>query len=286
MKQAFLIIAHNEYQILNLLIKLLDHKQSDIYILIDKKSQLPQNITVKYSNLFFLSNRVDIRWGDISQIKAELLLFQEAFNKGPYLYYHLLSGVDLPIKPIDYIISFFQENNGKEFVGYTNNNNWKERVYRYHFFTKYYRETKGIKALIIHKLRHYLENIINTLVKRKRNKIYYKGCNWCSITNNFCKYLLLTNKDILKEYKYTKCCDEIFIQTVLQYSPYKQNIYSMIDEYEGCMRLIDWDRGNPYVWGKDLNDFEIIKSSNKLFARKFNYKTISFLYNINENHTN
>ena len=33
------------------------------------------------------------------------------------------------------------------------------------------------------------------------------------------------------------------------------------------MRLIDWKRGNPYVWHKD--DFGILINSDRLFARKF-----------------
>ena len=39
-----------------------------------------------------------------------------------------------------------------------------------------------------------------------------------------------------------------------------------MDEYEGNMRLIDWDRGNPYVWKSE--DIDEILQSNKLFARK------------------
>ena len=35
----------------------------------------------------------------------------------------------------------------------------------------------------------------------------------------------------------------------------------------GCMRLIDWKRGNPYVW--TLADKEELEQSNRLFARKF-----------------
>ena len=35
-----------------------------------------------------------------------------------------------------------------------------------------------------------------------------------------------------------------------------------------CARLIDWERGNPYVFRKE--DFALIKSSPAMFARKFN----------------
>lgn len=117
MKHAFLIIAHSQYDILKVLVELLDHPNSDIFILIDKKSPLPKNLICRFSTLHLLSKRIDIRWGDISQIKAELLLFKAALSFGGYSYYHLLSGVDLPIKPLNYIFDFFKRNDGKEFVG-------------------------------------------------------------------------------------------------------------------------------------------------------------------------
>lgn len=72
---------------------------------------------IKYSILvpsskgkfFFVKKRMDIRWGDISSIKLEFKLFRMAYENGPYMYYHLLSGVDLPIKSQDYIHEFFKK---------------------------------------------------------------------------------------------------------------------------------------------------------------------------------
>lgn len=71
-------------------------------------------------------------------------------------------------------------------------------------------------------------------------------------------------------FNHTFCPDEIFLQTVLWNSPYKNNIYDYEDEYHSCLRYIDWKRGEPYIWKE--NDFdELINSTNKcFFARKFN----------------
>lgn len=61
MKHAFLIIAHSQYELLSVLVNLLDHPNNDIYILIDKKASLPSKdlLTVNKSNLFLL----DKKWG-------------------------------------------------------------------------------------------------------------------------------------------------------------------------------------------------------------------------------
>ena len=97
MRHAFLILAHNEFQILRILLSMLDDERNDIYLHIDKKvvlGSLEQDLfRLAKARLFVLEQRLDVRWGDISVVKAELLLLETASMKGPYDYYHLLSGV-------------------------------------------------------------------------------------------------------------------------------------------------------------------------------------------------
>ena len=40
--------------------------------------------------------------------------------------------------------------------------------------------------------------------------------------------------------------------------------------YRGHMRLIDWRRGNPYVWRDE--DYDELIHSDRIFARKFSSK--------------
>lgn len=81
-----------------------------------KNVNYPPLIELKYSNIHVFK-KVDVGWGEDSQIECEMFLFNEAYKKGPFDYYHLLSGVDLPLKSNDYIHDFFDQNKGKEFVG-------------------------------------------------------------------------------------------------------------------------------------------------------------------------
>lgn len=64
MKHAYCIIAHSEPEILNILIKMIDDVRNDIYLLIDKKTDICiySNIKTNYSALIYVP-RVDIRWG-------------------------------------------------------------------------------------------------------------------------------------------------------------------------------------------------------------------------------
>lgn len=98
MKFAYLILAHHNFSQLQLLLDLLDDKRNDIYVHIDKKIKETVVLNTVKSKLYCVEDRVNVAWGDISQIKAEYKLFRMAFNNGPYDYYHLISGDDLPIK--------------------------------------------------------------------------------------------------------------------------------------------------------------------------------------------
>ena len=113
-KHAYLIICHNNFEILEMLIKAIDHKRNDIYIHIDKKCKNVPFEKIKqlpvYSKINF-TKRNSITWGDYSQIKAELTLLKSAIAN-EYKYYHLISGVDFCLKSQEEIHSFFDENEG------------------------------------------------------------------------------------------------------------------------------------------------------------------------------
>ena len=56
-------------------------------------------------------------------------------------------------------------------------------------------------------------------------------------------------------------------------SPYKDNLYhpEFDNDYQACVRYIDWNRGAPYVFRRD--DYEELMASTCMFARKFDEKT-------------
>lgn len=62
-----------------------------------------------------VSTRIDVRWGDSSMLEAEFILFKEA-SKTYHDFYHLLSGVDLAIKPLSVIHDFFDKHSNEIFM--------------------------------------------------------------------------------------------------------------------------------------------------------------------------
>lgn len=270
MKHAYLIIAHGSIPLLKQLIALVDDKRNDIFIHVDAKLNVLPDLRSRYSKLEFTPIRIDVRWGDKSLVEVELLLFETAQAAGPYKYYHLLSGADLPVKSQDYIHDTCDKLAGKEFVGFVKESvSDLARVNKFHLFTKHYKSNNIFEKIFWKTLRAICETVVNVVVpKRKFEQEFKKGCNWVSITEDFCKYLVTRKNDILHIYRYSQYCDEVFLQTELWNSPFRTKIYDLKDEYHSCLREIDWMRGNPYVW-KTKEDFEYLIKSESFFARKF-----------------
>ena len=66
-KHAYMIIAHNEFDLLETLVRLLDDPRNDLYIHIDAKVQDFDfdrfRGLVRYSGLYFTTKRVSVTWG-------------------------------------------------------------------------------------------------------------------------------------------------------------------------------------------------------------------------------
>jgi hypothetical protein len=73
--------------------------------------------------------------------------------------------------------------------------------------------------------------------------------------------------DIRRLFHHTLCPDEIFLQTIIWNSPFRERLFNTDDAQYGSMRAIDWQRGNPYIWQK--TDMDYLIGSPYLFARKF-----------------
>lgn len=109
-------------------------------------------------------------------------------------------------------------------------------------------------------------------IDRTKGIKFQKGTNWFSITDGFARYVCSRRDYVEKTFRNTVCGDEIFLQTLLHNSDFRKNLYhpQYDNSQEAIMRLIDWNRGNPYVFREA--DFAEIKSSPMLWARKFDCK--------------
>ena len=275
-KHAYLIMAHRDDATFRTLVSLLDNEYNDIYIHMDKKVK-KYNIKeieqlVKKSHIYHIE-RAKVSWGGYSLINCELNLLNSAVKNGKYQYYHLLSGQDLPLKTQKYIHNFFEKNKGKEFISFRSKEfTYQDRVLYFHPL----QELLKRKNIRLAKISSMLQK---PFVKRNNHISFQKGANWFSITNNLAQYVLNNRTWIKKHFKQTICADEIFLQTLIINSDFKNNLYlkDYKDDWNSHMRYIDWNRGSPYTFKS--SDFDELVKSKALFARKFDSNIDSSIVN-------
>lgn len=272
-KHAYLIMAHTQPELLKKLLMLLDDERNDIYLHIDSKAtDFPIEETAKIAQKAkcTFTERTDVKWGSYSQIHCEMVLLKKA-TETEHAYYHLLSGMDLPIKSQEEIHQFFELHEGLEFVDEDLPQISEAALSRVRYSHRFYGkagsatdvlgalETKGQKLFGIDRTKKY------------NDIIFQKGRNWFSITHGLAKLVVQKEAWIRKIFEKSVCGDELFLQTVARNSEFAEKICNRNTMPEiPDTRYIDWERGannNPYIFREE--DYENLRNAEALFARKF-----------------
>lgn len=295
MKQAYLIIAHNKIEQLKFLISLLDYEKHDIFILFDKKAKISTSEKnsihkVSKSSKIIILEDIPIYWGDYSLVEAEMNLFKAARLNDNYSFYHLLSGVDLPLDTAENIYSFFERNSKKNFVHMKSdeeirNGKIREGVQFYQLFPKIKRRTvkNNILGYIVAIYRKF-ERLVQRFLKIDRISEYdidiKSGSQWCSLNQELLD-IILEEELIKKVFTMSVCPDAMFIQTIVAKHKLENTLYDL--HTEGALRYIDFSKpynSGPSVLTDSDEDIEKLKKSKSdgylfserkgsLFARKF-----------------
>lgn len=275
-KIAMLMLCHKNSNQVNQMIDSLRHPSISFYIHVDKKSDIGPSIK-RSENVFFVpeNNRVNVRWGSISQVDASINLMRFAQQHCEYDYYWLCSGQDLPIKQVDTIVNWFKKHNGHDFyelfksrnTGLSCENNYDKR--NAIFFPKWILG-KGAMRRIVKRVYTELTGGYNrTYNWAKRapvnNLQFYFGSSWVCLHNNTIKWIMRYLKDHPEYYRFfmnCNCPDESFFQTLAMNSPYKENRMDYL-------HYVDWSEGNNNPKTLKIEDKEKLFRSDKLLARKF-----------------
>ncbi len=294
-KHAYLIIAHGSYEQLGFLISLLDHEKNDIFLHIDKKSTFSdadkQRLMekVECSQLIFVP-RVSVYWGGYSQVESELSLFKTAYQYGDYCFYHLLSGIDLPLQSQETIHNFFEQHLDKVFLTMMTLEGDKENIDRlkyYHIFKKFTPRTfPGIFGKVLFKVYRktevFLQKVVGVDRLNRENLIPIKAANWGSFPHDIVKLIISSEGEIEQTFKYSFLADEVFIPFLLQKKGllgqlyYDSLSYDRKEDFQGNLRYINWWDGNPYTWTMNDEDKKALLDAREkgyLFSRKFNIES-------------
>ncbi len=272
-KHAYLIMAHTQPELLKKLLTLLDDERNDIYLHIDSKAKdypLDEVAAVVQKSKCIFTERTDVKWGSYSQINCEMVLLKEA-TKTEHAYYHLLSGMDLPIKSQDEIHDFFEKYEGLEFVDEDLPEISESALSRVKYSHKFYGKAGSAKDIFgaLSVKGQKLFGVDKT--KKYGNIIFQKGRNWFSITHGLAILVVEKEEWIREVFGQSVCGDELFLQTVARNSEFAEKICNPNTMPEiPDTRYIDWKRGsnnNPYIFKE--SDYEELQNAKALFARKF-----------------
>lgn len=280
MKHAILILAHSNY---DLLCRLVDYfaKDCEVFIHLDRDFKIGEDEYAELSNrsnVIHVFRKYHIKWGDINILRAELLLMASAYNESDAEYFHLLSGEDYPIKPLDFFLKFFKSNFPISYL-HTRPIRYKEVLYRFVTFSFYgiFDGKTAIGKSILMRIKNIQERwgFLRNTSSLPNNLCI--GSQWFSITRK-AVYSVLKYKSHNKRFylrlRYTFAPDEIFIQTALY-----DSLFSECEFGNNC-RLIYWGKkqcGSPEYMR--LQDFKYIAISSAIFARKVDNKVGRSLLN-------
>ena len=268
MKFAILIVTYSSAKQTKRLIQSMNNGQFDFYIHLDKKIDLETHRELfNMPNVYFVKNRIDIKWAGYTTVEAALSGIREIAASGiRYGFINLITGQDYPIKSADYIADFLTCNLGKEFMFFKDiENDWTEarhRVEKYHFTDMTFRG------------RYAIQFFLNSFMPKRKFplpiKLYGKETFW-TLSLDCAKYVVDTidsNPKLQRFLRFTWGSDEFIFQSIIMSSPFSANVVNK------NYRFINWPGESvPRPTTFLTKDFDRIMASDCLFGRKFDINT-------------
>jgi Core-2/I-Branching enzyme len=268
MRVACIIMAHKEPQQIERFIKRFSLFPYDFYIHIDKKIDLGQfNYLAAIPNVRFVQKRIRVRWASYSFLHAVLQTFKEILGNGvKYDFISVMSGQDYPIKPVASMFQSLENNSGKNFISYDEDDEWWRhaisRISKYHF-TNF-----GFRG------RYRIQFFLNALLPSRKFPLPYKLYGgpraMCMTLSADCAayiaHFIESNKKLRRFIRFTWGPDEFVIPTLIMNSAFKSTAINDNFYY------IDWSKGGVNPKTLTVDDYESLLSSDKMLARKFDIK--------------
>lgn len=271
---GYFLLVHRYPAQFKRLFKAIYHPGNQYVIHIDKSSgdDLAQEIArflMPYQGVAILEPQAAV-WGGYSLVDAELrgmALLLELDTR--WSHYINLSGQDFPLKTQNYIHQFFIENPGRQFIRALDQA--KERPDTLNRVSHMFLEEHG-KMTATGVARPYM-----------RGNTPFIGTQWKAVTRAFCEYVCHDPQaERFKDfYRNSFIADEAFFQTVMMNTG--DHGIVMNDD----LRMIDWvPDGDIKLRPRNYDeaDFERLRQSSDLFARKFDAEQETGILSMLEQH--
>ena len=187
----------------------------------------------------------------------------------------MISGQDWPIKNVDEIYHYFEENNDKIFLDVQSVKNIKKSGEPIEWWLKYYYNydkinRRSFSGKIFHRLNISVQTIlrINKFKKLETKVEFYTGSQWFDVPREVLVYVLdylEKNDELYKLFKTSFCSDEFWLNTiVMNNAVFRKRVTGNNHRF---MKWIHKNGSYPAVLDED--DYLDLKDSDAFFARKF-----------------
>lgn len=263
MKLAHLILAHKDPELLERLVKRLQHPNADIFIQLDTKANIGdfkyiENIT----NAQFIKDRTNIGYCCYSSIDATLRAMEEILLlKNDYSHINLISGQDYPLKPVEVIQEYLFSKPDTTFIHIASidNDEWTDGKAR---FTKYSFGDFKMPG------KYHLQGLVNAIMPPRKLPASlkpYGRSQWLTITPFCAQYVIdyiKDHPDVRHYFELVWAVDEVFFQTILGNSPHRSKLVN------NNLRFIELDPGKRPI-NYTMADAVKLTTTKAFFARKF-----------------
>ncbi len=285
MRQAILITAYHDPAQLQ---RLIDYFDSDfeLFIHIDRHSNLKVNRHFFSSNVHIFS-RYNTYWGSVNHLRAILLLMRKALLHNELEYFHLITGSDYPIPTLQEFKAFCESHSNENYLEYFplprkawDSEGGLERV-RYYWLQQWLLKANGCSP-------GYWITTWFVKIQRKTGlrrhfthfggHLFGGGTYW-SVSRQAIEQAmnyLDTNPDYLRRFRFTKIAEEICLPTLW--------VNSGINLTNDSLRYIDWSDNGHSPRTLTMQDYEAIRASGALFARKLHSKVSDTLIQMLQHH--
>ena len=275
MRHAIMIMAHKDIGQLCHLVKYFS-QDCDVFIHLDKKYELTERDIEqirRHPQVRHLEQTYEVHWGGTSVLDCEMALIRKAYNGSNADYFHLISGQDYPIRPLNQFLQFFEEHRDEErneYIQFTHmpHPRWEHNTFRrlqYYYPYDMAGDKPNPRSWVAKEVLKQQMRGVKRPLPDEFDHIYC-GSQWFSVSRNAIKILLEYTEQQPSFYKrmwMTFAPEECYVATVL---------VNKLDEKKienNNLRFIRWkyENGNSPA-NLDKKHFRYLIEGNRLFARK------------------
>jgi core-2/I-Branching enzyme len=290
MKLACIVLAHHRPKQLATLLAALRHPSVEVYLHVDRRASL-----IPFTRAFEEAGIGDVallpryrsRWASLGIIDATLAGLS-AGVAGGCDYFVLLSGQDFPLKPVEEIVTFFEDAGSTSYMSYfpvadspvgPPGESWHGR-HRTEFYTYTVRGRRelcipwgektsqlSLKGRVLNELLR----VRSAVEPPRRHPAYaqpFLGAQWWNLSRVAAEYILrfvTEHPDFRRYHRHTMSPDDMFFQTILVGTEFASD-HQVVN---AGLRFLDWNTPNGRPATLTIDHLPDLLASDKLFARKF-----------------